>query len=72
MRYITTFLLTITNPLTILSFIAIFTSLGYVHESGYTSAVLLIISVWINIGSGLVLILYGEFSISKLVNWSVG
>jgi threonine/homoserine/homoserine lactone efflux protein len=93
--YITTFLLTITNPLTILSFIAIFTSLGYVQESSGTSAPLLIIGVflgsacwwlllssfigifrhmiskrimlWINISSGFVLILYGAYSISRLL-----
>jgi threonine/homoserine/homoserine lactone efflux protein len=93
--YITTFLLTITNPLTILSFIAIFTSLGYVQESSGTSAPLLIIGVflgsacwwlllssfigifrhminkrkmlWINISSGFVLILYGVYSISRLL-----
>jgi threonine/homoserine/homoserine lactone efflux protein len=92
--YITTFLLTITNPLTILSFVAIFTSLGYVQESGDKSALILIVGIflgsacwwlflssfigffrhmiskrsilWINIGSGLVLILYGVYSISRL------
>jgi threonine/homoserine/homoserine lactone efflux protein len=92
--YVTTFLLTITNPLTILSFIAIFTSLGYVQGSGDTSAPLMIIGVflgsacwwlllssfigafrhmiskkmmlWINISSGIVLILFGVYSISKL------
>jgi threonine/homoserine/homoserine lactone efflux protein len=89
--YLSTFLLTITNPLTILSFIAIFTGLGFVQESDGLSAPLLVIGVflgsacwwlllssfigifrhmiskrimhWINIGSGLILIIYGVYAI---------
>jgi threonine/homoserine/homoserine lactone efflux protein len=89
--YLSTFLLTITNPLTILSFIAIFTSLGFVQESDSLSAPLLVIGVflgsacwwlllssfigifrhmiskrimhWINLSSGLILIMYGVYAI---------
>ncbi len=45
--YFTTFILTLTNPLTILSFAAIFAGLGIVNTSGdYASALLLIAGVF--------------------------
>jgi threonine/homoserine/homoserine lactone efflux protein len=45
--YASTFFLTITNPLTILSFAAIFAGLGLVGEGvGYTSAVVLVFGVF--------------------------
>ncbi|MFL7891778.1 MAG: LysE family translocator [Anaerolineales bacterium] len=47
--YLSTFLLTISNPLTILSFAAIFTGLGAVYLEGrnYTSAVLMILGIFL-------------------------
>jgi threonine/homoserine/homoserine lactone efflux protein len=46
--YFSTFLLTITNPLTILSFAAIFAGLGLAHvNGGYASAIVLVLGVFL-------------------------
>ena len=46
--YVSTFLLTVTNPLTILSFVAIFAGLGLANTSGtYISAVILVLGVFL-------------------------
>jgi threonine/homoserine/homoserine lactone efflux protein len=46
--YLSTFLLTVTNPLTILSFAAIFAGLGLANTSGsYVSAVILVLGVFL-------------------------
>ena len=44
--YSSTFLLTITNPLTILSFAAIFAGLGLVESAGYVLATVLVLGVF--------------------------
>jgi threonine/homoserine/homoserine lactone efflux protein len=45
--YVSTFLLTVTNPLTILSFVAIFAGLGLANTSGsYASALVLMLGVF--------------------------
>jgi threonine/homoserine/homoserine lactone efflux protein len=49
--YLTTFFLTLTNPMTIFAFIAIFTALGLGNGLGYFSAAALVVGVFI--GSGL-------------------
>ncbi|MBT3190371.1 MAG: LysE family transporter [Anaerolineae bacterium] len=46
--YLTTFFLTLTNPLTILSFVAIFAGMGIVNTTGnYASALMLVLGVFI-------------------------
>ena len=46
--YLTTFFLTLTNPITILSFIAIFAGMGIVSSGGdYASALMLVLGVFI-------------------------
>jgi threonine/homoserine/homoserine lactone efflux protein len=46
--YASTFLLTVTNPLTILSFVAIFAGLGLANTSGsYVSALILVLGVFL-------------------------
>jgi threonine/homoserine/homoserine lactone efflux protein len=58
--YVSTFLLTLTNPMTILSFVAIFAALGLGSTSGsYTSALVLVLGVfcgsaawWLLLSSG--------------------
>jgi len=45
--YIATFFLTMTNPATILSFIAIFAGIGFVGTSDTTSAILLVSGVFL-------------------------
>ncbi|NQU31167.1 MAG: LysE family transporter [Anaerolineae bacterium] len=46
--YISTFFLTLTNPLTILSFVAIFAGMGIVNSDGnYSSAMMLVLGVFI-------------------------
>lgn len=44
--YVSTFLLTLTNPMTILSFAAIFAGLGITASAGYASAAALVIGVF--------------------------
>ena len=74
--YFSTFFLTLTNPMTILSFVAIFAGLGLVSNessSGYASAVSLVIGVflgsaawWLTL-SGVVSLLRERFSTKTLV-----
>jgi len=46
--YVSTFLLTVTNPLTILSFVAIFAGLGLANTTGsYASALILVLGVFL-------------------------
>ena len=46
--YLTTFILTLTNPITILSFVAIFAGMGIVSSGGdYASALMLVLGVFI-------------------------
>lgn len=63
--YLSTFGLTLTNPATILSFVAIFAGLGWVgtSESGYSSAAMLVLGVfcgsalwWLILSTGVSLI----------------
>ncbi len=50
--YASTFLLTVTNPMTILSFAAIFAGLGLVNTNGsYTSAIILVLGVFLGSGT---------------------
>jgi threonine/homoserine/homoserine lactone efflux protein len=49
--YLSTFLLTVTNPITILSFVAVFAGLGLATSSNYLTAASLVTGVFI--GSGL-------------------
>jgi threonine/homoserine/homoserine lactone efflux protein len=50
--YVSTFLLTVTNPLTILSFAAIFAGLGLANTSGsYVSALILVLGVFLGSAS---------------------
>lgn len=91
--YLSTFILTLTNPMTILSFVGVFAGLG-ISNSSNTSAVLLVLGVfigsllwwlllsfgvemisrfmkngwlvWINRGSGAVLVLFGLHAIYDL------
>jgi threonine/homoserine/homoserine lactone efflux protein len=45
--YLSTFALTITNPMTILSFVAVFASLGLVGSSNYFAATALVVGVFV-------------------------
>jgi arginine exporter protein ArgO len=45
--YLSTFFLTITNPMTILSFVAVFAGLGLVTSSDYRLAALLVAGVFL-------------------------
>ena len=46
--YLSTFFLTLTNPITILSFVAIFAGMGIINTDGnYTSALMLVLGVFI-------------------------
>ncbi len=50
--YASTFLLTVTNPMTILSFVAIFAALGLGNATGsYASALILVLGVFLRLGS---------------------
>jgi threonine/homoserine/homoserine lactone efflux protein len=49
--YVSSFLIALTNPLTIFAFIAVFATFGLAHERGFFEAGLLVIGVFI--GSGL-------------------
>lgn len=71
--YTTTFLLTLTNPLTILSFAAVFAGMGLASTGGdYGSAVILVVGVFLGSASwwlilvGVVGILRGRFKPSML------
>ena len=44
--YSSTFLLTVTNPTTIFSFVAIFAALGLAGEAGYAAAAVLVLGVF--------------------------
>ena len=72
--YGTTFILTLTNPMTILAFAAIFAGLGIGSESGhYTSAALMVIGVflgsalWWCVLSGLTGLFHGKFDSRKML-----
>ena len=72
--YASTFFLTITNPMTILSFVAIFAGFGVGEASGdYFSAILLVLGVflgsalWWFILSGTVSLLRTKFNANKLL-----
>lgn len=78
----TTYFLTLTNPMTILSFVAIFAGLG-LGSSGtdYTYAVLLVIGItlgsaiwWILLSGGVAYILHKRISPSfmRIINWISG
>lgn len=78
----TTYFLTITNPMTILSFVAIFAGLGLGSTSvDYTGAVLLVIGItlgsaiwWMLLSGGVAYILHKRISTSlmKIINWISG
>jgi len=58
--YVSTFLLTVTNPLTILSFVAIFAGLGLANISGsYVSAFILVLGVFLGSASWWLLLTSG-------------
>jgi threonine/homoserine/homoserine lactone efflux protein len=79
--YISTFILTIMNPITILSFAAVFAGLGLVNSNGnYISALLMVLGVisgsicwWLILSTG-VSLLRGKFNPAslKIVNWVSG
>ena len=79
--YISTFFLTIMNPITILSFAAVFAGLGLSDSSGnYISAILMVSGVilgsigwWLILSTG-VSLLRGKFNPAslKIVNWVSG
>lgn len=81
-NYLSTFILTLTNPLTILSFAAIFAGLGIGSTStgGYSSALILVIGVFLGSGawwfllSGIVGLVRHRFNPKMLiwVNWISG
>lgn len=73
--YLSTFLLTLTNPVTILSFVAIFAGLGLSAEAGnYGSAALLVVGVffgsaaWWLLLSGIVSLLRKRFN-RRIMQW---
>jgi threonine/homoserine/homoserine lactone efflux protein len=78
----TTYFLTITNPMTILSFVAIFAGLGLGSTSvDYTGAALLVIGItlgsaiwWMLLSGGVAYILHKRVSPSlmKIINWISG
>ena len=78
----TTYFLTITNPMTILSFVAIFAGLGLGSTSvDYTGAVLLVIGItlglaiwWMLLSGGVAYILHKRVSpfLMKIINWISG
>ena len=78
----TTYFLTITNPMTILSFVAIFAGLGLGSASvDYVGAVLLVIGItlgsaiwWLILSGGVAYILHKRVSPSlmKIINWISG
>jgi threonine/homoserine/homoserine lactone efflux protein len=81
-NYLSTFILTLTNPLTILSFAAIFAGLGIGSTSSgaYSSAIILVIGVFLGSGtwwfllSGIVGLVRHRFNPKMLVwvNWISG
>ena len=78
----TTYFLTITNPMTILSFVAIFAGLGLGSTSvDYTGAVLLVIGItlgsaiwWLLLSGGVAYILHKRVNpfLMKIINWISG
>lgn len=78
----TTYFLTITNPMTILSFIAIFASLGLANTTtNYTDAVFLVIGItlgsaiwWLLLSGGIAYILHKRIndSLMRVINWISG
>jgi|SRR6185295_1982430 len=78
----TTYFLTATNPMTILSFVAIFAGLGLGSTSiNYTDAVLLVIGItvgsaiwWLLLSGGVAYILHKRISLSfmRVINWVSG
>jgi threonine/homoserine/homoserine lactone efflux protein len=79
--YISTFFLTITNPITILSFAAVFAGLGLSDSSGnYISAILMVSGVilgsiaWWLILSSVINLFRAKFNLAslKIVNWISG
>lgn len=78
----TTYFLTITNPMTILSFVAIFAGLGLGSTSiDYAGAVLLVVGItlgsaiwWLLLSGGVAYILHKRVSPSlmKIINWISG
>ena len=72
--YFSTFLLTLTNPMTILSFAAIFAALGLANTSGsYASALILVLGVFLGLAmwwlllSGGVGLFRGKFNTQGLL-----
>ncbi len=67
--YLTTFFLTLTNPLTILSFVAIFAGMGIVSSGGdYTSALALVLGVFIGSALWWMLLTGGAGFFQKKIN----
>lgn len=67
--YFSTFLLTLTNPLTILSFVAIFAGLGIVNTGGnYFSALMLVLGVFIGSMLWWILLSSGASFFQKKIN----
>jgi threonine/homoserine/homoserine lactone efflux protein len=76
--YASTFFLTLTNPLTILSFAAIFAGMGLVNTAGdYGAAVVLVMGgflgfnspmmLWVNIIAGLIITGFGVVALLSLI-----
>jgi threonine/homoserine/homoserine lactone efflux protein len=78
----TTFILTLTNPMTILSFIAVFAGLGLgAQQTNYTHATILVVGIilgstlwWLLLSGGVAFILYHKLNDKSLqkINWMSG
>ena len=80
--FITTYFLTVTNPMTILSFVAIFAGLGLgTTDIAYSDAILLVTGItlgsaiwWLLLSGGVAYILHKRVSTSfmRIINWISG
>jgi len=80
--FLTTFLLTLTNPMTILSFIAVFAGIGLGStHTGYTNAILLVSGItlgsacwWLLLSSGIAYLLRHRLNSNmlRIINWVSG
>lgn len=80
--FLTTFLLTLTNPMTILSFVAVFAGMGLGStHTGYTNAILLVSGItlgsacwWLLLSGGISYLLHHRLNsnMMKIINWISG
>lgn len=79
---LTTFILTLTNPMTILSFIAVFAGLGLgAQQTNYTQATILVLGIilgsslwWLLLSGGVAIVLHHRLTDKSLqkINWMSG